>query len=89
MAKTDPAPDEVARLAQLEERLAKLEARESEAASIETLITQLVPSDVRAHLRAARKEQLLAARAMLDHWIARVDRAPAERVRRRESIKLE
>jgi hypothetical protein len=40
-------------------------------------------------LRTARKEQLLAARAMLDHWIARIDRAPEERIRRRESIKLE
>jgi len=89
MAKIDHTPDEAARLAHLEERLAELEARESEAASIETLIAQLVPSDVRTHLRAARKEQLLAARALLDHWIARTDRAPAERIRRRESIKLE
>jgi hypothetical protein len=31
----------------------------------------------------------LAARAMLDHAIGRLDRAPAERVRRRESMKLE
>jgi hypothetical protein len=89
MAKTDHAPDEASRIAQLEERLAELEARESEAASIETLIAQLVPSDVRIHLRAARKEQLLAARAMLDHWIARTDRPASERIRRRESIKLE
>jgi len=41
------------------------------------------------HLRAARKELVMAARAMLDHGIGRLDRAPAERVRRRESMKLE
>ena len=89
MAKTDHTPDEAARLAILEERLAELEAREAEVGSIETLVAHLVPSDVRSHMRAARKEQLLAARAMLDHWIARIDRAPEERIRRRESIKLE
>lgn len=89
MAKIDHTPDEAARLAILEERLAELEAREAEVGSIETLIAHLVPSDVRTHLQAARKEQLLAARLMLDHWIARIDRAPAERIRRRESIKLE
>ncbi len=89
MSKTDHTPDEAARLAILEERLAELEAREADVGSIETLVAQLVPGDVRSHLRAARKEQLLAARAMLDHWIARVDRAPEEPIRRRESIKLE
>jgi len=89
MAKTDHSTDEAARLAILEERLAELEAREADVGSIATLIAQLVPSDVRTHLRAARKEQLLAARAMMDHWIARIDRAPAEPIRRRESIKLE
>jgi hypothetical protein len=89
MAKTDRTPDEAARLARLEERLAELEAREAGVGSIESLVSHLVPGDVRSHLRAARKEQLLAARAMLDHWIARIDRAPEEPIRRRESIKLE
>lgn len=89
MANTDHTPDDAARLAILEERLAELEAREAEVGSIETLVAHFVPSDVRSHLRAARKEQLLAARAMLDHWIARIDRVPEERLRRRESIKLE
>ena len=55
---------------------------------MESLLMGLLPSDVRGHMRAARKEQLLAARSMIDHWIARVDRTPPER-RRRESIPLE
>ncbi|MGZ8514867.1 MAG: hypothetical protein ACXWXA_07460 [Candidatus Limnocylindrales bacterium] len=78
-----------ARLAVLEERLAELESRESETDGVEALLARLFPTEVRGHLRTARKEQLLAARAMVDHWLDRLDRAPAERVRRRESIKLE
>ena len=86
---TDERSDLVARLAVLEERLAELESREPDLAGIESLLARLFPPEVQRHLRTARKEQLLAVRAMLDHWIERVDRAPAERVRRRERIKLE
>jgi BMFP domain-containing protein YqiC len=89
MATVDKGSEMAARLAVLEERLAKLESRESETDGIEALFARLFPTEVRGHLRAARKEQLLAARAMVDHWLDRLDRAPAERVRRRESIKLE
>jgi hypothetical protein len=56
--------------------------------SIEAMVMGLLPADVRGHLRSARREQLLAARSMIDHWIARVDRTPPQR-RRRESIPLE
>ncbi len=87
-----------ARLAELEERARDAEARAGEweararrhrdDESLESMMTGLLPPDVRAHLRAARKEQLLAAKAMLDHWIDRIDRKPADR-RRRESIPLE
>lgn len=89
MATVDESSDLIARLAVLEERLAELESRESETAGIEALLVRLLPAEARGHLRAARREQLLAARAMLDHWIDRLDRAPAERLKRRESIKLE
>ena len=41
-------------------------------------------------MRAARKEQLLAARSFLDHWIDRLDRKPLPKERKRkESIPLE
>jgi hypothetical protein len=85
----DDGQDLAARLAVLEQRLADLESHEAEAGGLEAMIARLFPPEVRGHLRSARKEQLLAARAMLDHWIERLDRAPAERVRRRESITLE
>jgi BMFP domain-containing protein YqiC len=89
MLTVDDSSELVARLAAFEERLADLESRESETDGIEALIARLVPAEVRGHLRAARKEQLLAARAMLDHWIDRLDRVPTEGVRRRETINVE
>jgi hypothetical protein len=100
---TDTVVDLGARLATIEERLAELEDQERAHAAelaedaIERLIGRVMPPDARAHLRAARKEQLLAARAFIDHWIERLDRPPAARrsrrpsraPRRRESIPLE
>jgi hypothetical protein len=97
MADTDREAELLARLAVLEARYAELDerardaearAREHGGESIESLLTAFLPSEARTHLRAARKEQLLAARAVLDHLIDRVDRKPPER-RRRESIHLE
>ena len=88
-----------ARLAALEERLAEMEARAGNAAAhsdpkpmdaIDALMDALLPAEVRTHMRAARKEQLLAIRSMVDIWIERVDRKPEERRRRRhETIKLD
>ncbi len=91
---TDGSTSELsARLAVLEERLAELEAhKEPEPEGFEALdmlLTRVFSAEARQHMRAARKEQLKAARAVLDHWIDRMERAPRERVRRRESIKLE
>ena len=87
------------RLAALEERFAEMEARAVDAearadaspmAAFDAVLDALLPGEVRAHMRAARKEQLLAIRSMVDIWIERVDRKPAERRRtRHESIKLD
>jgi len=106
MAGSDREAELTARLAALEGRLAEVEARaddaearahEAEARSMgspleamETLMGMVLPGEVRGHLRAARKEQLLAVRSMVDAWIDRVDRKPDEpRRRRHESIPLE
>ena len=78
------------RIAVLEERLAELEARDGMVTPLERLLGDAIPPEVRDHMRAARKEQLLAARSFLDHWIERLDRKPMPRERRRrESIPLE
>jgi hypothetical protein len=52
------------------------------------LYQRLVPPEVRTHLRAARKERLLALRAWVDVAIARADEPP-ERPRRAESVRIE
>ena len=87
------------RVAALEARLAEMEARATDAearagaspmAAIDALMDALLPAEVRTHMRAARKEQLLAVRSMVDIWIERVDRKPEERRRpRHESISLD
>lgn len=78
------------RIAVLEDRLAELEAHEAASEPLDRLLSDMVPAEVRDHMRAARKEQLLAARSFLDHWIERLERKPMPKERRRrESIPLE
>ena len=69
-------------LAQLEQRLAAVEARRARAPrGLIGLWRAALPPKVRAHLRAARKERRLAARAFLDHRIERLEKEPAEALR--------
>jgi hypothetical protein len=106
MAETDREMELATRLAALELRLADVEAkaaasearaREAEARAgggplglMDAVLTAVLPAEARGHLRAARKEQLLAVRSLVDTWIERVDRKADEpRRRRRESIPLE
>jgi BMFP domain-containing protein YqiC len=86
MTAQDTAQELRARVAQLEDKNADLERRDER--TIESVFRALVPEDVRTHLRSARKEQLLAIRAMLDHWIERCEPSD-ESPRRRESITVE
>jgi len=86
---TGNAADLAARIAVLEERLAEFEGR-GEADPMDRWLEGLIPAEARQHMRAARREQLLAARSFIDHWIDRLDRKPAANERRRrESITLE
>jgi hypothetical protein len=99
MAGSDRETELAARLAALEERLAQMEAKAADAGArpdarpleaLDAVLDMLLPAEVRGHMRAARKEQLLAIRSMVDIWIERVDRKPEERRGpRRESIPLE
>jgi hypothetical protein len=89
-----------ARLAEVEAKEAAAAARASEAearladrrpdpfSAMESLLMELLPSEAREHLRAARKERLLAVRSLVDAWIERADKEPPKR-RRRESITLD
>jgi hypothetical protein len=73
-----------ARIRELEARLARLERPADRVGDeIEKVIRSVVPDETRSHMRAAWREQLLALRSFLDHWIEsdRGDSAPAARER--------
>ncbi|MDE3112047.1 MAG: hypothetical protein KGN00_01840 [Chloroflexota bacterium] len=75
-----------ARLAELESRLREMERREREAGPLRSFFNELFPSEVRDHLHAAQKEQLLAVRAMLDRMIEKTEEHGAPRGRERISV---
>jgi uncharacterized coiled-coil protein SlyX len=74
-----------ARIAALEERLARSER--TPAAAMDKAVNAVLPGDTRRHIRAAWREQLLAVRSVLDHWIDAQEPGPEERAR--ESIRVE
>ncbi len=83
---TGTTSDLGARVAELEARLREMEKRDRRRGAMRRVLRELLPAEVREHMRAARKEQLLALRSFLDHWIERVERPPAQT---RERITLD
>ena len=78
------------RIRDLEQRLEQLSGgRAGEETAYWAVLESVIPSDARRHLRAAGREQLLAARSILDAWIARMDRQTDDRPARRETITVE
>jgi len=67
------------RLTEMEQRLADLEAelraRKRPRIRIGGMLREMMPPDVRSHMRAAQRERLLAMRVYLDRAIARFDAA--------------
>ena len=57
------------RLDALERRLDMMEDRQSAIERSRAVVNAMVPSETRRHLRAAWRENLLAARSLLDSWI--------------------
>ena len=78
-----------ARIADLERRIPRGERRESVETAFWAVMRNLFPSETRTHMKAAGREQLLAARSYLDHWIAKMDASPEEERPTRESIDVE
>ncbi|HEX9269163.1 MAG TPA: hypothetical protein VF998_04900 [Candidatus Limnocylindria bacterium] len=77
-----------ARIAELEQRIRTMEAENAVPGAVRSFVDAMFPGDVRQHMRAARKEQLLAMRSFLDHWIEKADETQGS-PRRRESITVE
>jgi hypothetical protein len=79
-----------ARIADLERRVPRGERRESMETAFWAIMRNVFPSETRTHMKAAGREQLLAARSYLDHWIAKMDASHAEeKAPARESIEVE
>lgn len=80
---TDPKSPDGDRTSDLERRIADLERRTPRAmmeqgrSGLEeafwAVMHSVFPEEARRHLRAATKEQLMAARVYLDRWIAGLD----------------
>jgi hypothetical protein len=66
------------RIADLEQRLRGGERRESLETAFWALMHNVFPDETRKHMKAAGREQLLAARSYLDHWIAKLEKTSAE-----------
>jgi hypothetical protein len=94
---------ETSREEELERRIAELERRQVRsdrfrrgASTTETafwaLMHRVFPADARRHMKAATREQLMAARTYLDRWIEGLGEEPAEPAtdeRPRERIEIE
>lgn len=86
--RTPPGVDSVAaRLAELEDRLARMEARRPSMEGARTWFEQIVPPEASRHFRTAMREQLLGARTLVDHWISRLERE--RRSSEREEIRID
>jgi hypothetical protein len=80
-----------ARIADLERRVpVPGERRESMETAFWAVMRNLFPGETRRHMKAAGREQLMAARSYLDHWIKKMDAAhEEEKATPRESIEVE
>jgi hypothetical protein len=63
------------RLAELEERLARLEGEPSLRERGRRMMDRVMPPDASQHFRNAGREQLLGVRSIVDFWIRRIDDA--------------
>ena len=78
------------RLAQLEARLEQLENGPGLRERGRGLMARVMPPEASRHFRNAGREQLLGMRAIVDHWIRRIDESEkAAGGNRRESIEIE
>jgi len=79
-----------ARIEELERRTRRGDSRESIETAFWAVMRNVFPEDTRRHLKAASREQLLAARTYLDHWITRMGDEPAsDKHDERETIEVE
>jgi hypothetical protein len=72
------------RIADLEARLRQVEAERSATGRTRSFMRRFVPDEAGHHFRAAGREQLMGMRALVDHWIRRLDAAEAKKPQRED-----
>ena len=78
------------RIEELERRTRRGDSRESMETAFWAVMHNVFPEETRGHMKAAGREQLMAARSYLDHWIAKMGDKPADEARsERETIEVE
>jgi hypothetical protein len=79
------------RLAELEERLERLEGEPSLQERGRRMMDRVMPPEASRHFRNAGREQLLGMRAIVDFWIRRIDDAEsrARNDSARETIEID
>ena len=77
------------RIEQLERRINELENRRTTTERSRAAVNSVVPPETRQHLRMAGREQLLAVRSLLDHWIGRLRDEPEKPESGRENIRID
>jgi hypothetical protein len=80
------AADLEARIAWLEEQLTGAVVRRP-SMEYRAWFEQIVPPEASRHFRTAGREQLLGLRALVDHWIGRLD--PESKPATRETIRID
>ena len=86
MAKTETDVEQ--RLEALERRMSRDNRRGGLEAAFWALMHDVFPAEARKHMKAAGREQLLAARAYIDHWIAKLEERESDPSSRHESIEI-
>jgi hypothetical protein len=81
-----PAADLEARIAWLEEQLTGV-AVGRPSMDYRAWLEQIVPPEASRHFMTAGREQLLGLRALVDHWIGRLD--PEKKPATRETIRID
>ncbi len=89
MRDVDDGPEVQDRIADLEARLARMEKERSMAGRSRSFMGRIVPPEASTHFRAASREQLMGIRALVDHWIRRIDQQEAARPSEREEIQID
>jgi hypothetical protein len=73
MHDTDESTGVQERMQELENRLQRMEHDRSVTGRSRSVMNRMVPPEASHHFRAAGREQLMGIRALVDHWITRLE----------------